>query len=56
MFGNKRPEPIIVSAQHGQSIERHLIDELEKALVDAFHTAVMIEMFPIEIRDRDNGR
>src|SRR5512140_3125581 len=52
----ERPETIVVGAQHGQPIERHLIDELEKTLVDALHAAVMIEMFPVEIRNRDNGR
>ncbi len=52
----QRPEPIIVGTQHSQSIERHLIDKLEEALVDALHAAVVIEMLPIEIRDRGDGR
>src|SRR5262245_9736850 len=52
----ERSEAIIVGTQHSQSIERHLINELEKTLVNAIHTAVVIEMFSIEIRDRDNSR
>ena len=53
-FGEKRPEPIIVCTEHGQTVKRHLVDELEEALVDAFHAAVMIQMFSIEVRDRGN--
>src|SRR4029077_495842 len=52
----ERPEPIIVGTQHSQSIERYLINKLEEGLVDSFHAAVVIKMFPVEIRDRGDGR
>src|SRR5262245_61245737 len=55
-FWEQPAESLIVGTQDSQSIERHLIDELKKTFRDTFHTAVMIEMFAVEIRHGHDGR
>src|SRR5687767_9589145 len=55
-FWKQPTEPYVIGAKHGQAVKRHLVDELQEAFVDTLHTAVVIQMFTIEICHRHDRR
>src|SRR5438132_2400685 len=39
----------MVDAQHGQAVERHVLDELDERVLDPLEAAVMFEMLGIDV-------
>ena len=49
-------QPFIVGAQHGQAVERHLVHEFQKTVVQLFHGPVVVQVLAVDIGDGGNGR
>src|SRR6476646_361817 len=55
-LGKQGSKPRVICTENRQPVEWHLVDKLQKALVDPFHAAVGIQMFSVEIRHCYDGR